>query len=569
MAWRRERDLVVRRATPRLAVLPAGSMEVPPDVDYVYAPATPDRMLDGDAIANARLGLAHREYDFLLFSRSLAELPLVAVPGELRQAVVFARDAAVPVLGGSSPRRPLRGRLVRAPGLGDGGAETDIEAVMPGARPGKEWGEIEWGAGRKPPLRVFDCAHMRFADVPPPTKPRVFVWPALWAVGGVERNTIEIMRQLRARYEFVVVTTGRLDRNLGSLHSQLKGLAAATYDLAELGPSSDYLSMLASLKRTWCPDVVWICNGSPWQCDHAAQLRRLYADTPIVDQEAYDTRAGWISRYHEPGIQSFDRFIAVNSRIRLAFIERLGMDPGRIDLIYPAFDASRFRAPQEGPEERTRRRHAHGLPADDRPVFLFVGRMSPQKRPLDFVDLAQRLARDDGTGHFLMLGDGPLAPDVDRAIATGPPDAVRRLPFTDRVPDILALGDGLVITSEYEGVPIAMLEALAMGLPVLSTDVGDVRLLLEEYGAGAIVPRTGDADALLRGFHAWQAELPRYTEAARSAALAVACRFSAETLAREYEKSWRKAHRARRGRDLASGYPAEDRELVAEREAKG
>jgi len=542
-------DVGVRSASLHLAVLPAGSREAPGDADYVYAPAALEQAVDADAIANARLGLAHRAHDFLLFSRSLAELPRITAPGETRQSVVFARDAADAFLLGAPPGRRLRGRLVRTPGLRDGSPETELDRLLPGAQRGSGWGEIEWGPGRASPLRVFDCSQIAFAEVPPPTKPRVFVWPALWAVGGVERNTIEIMRQLRDRYEFVIVTTERLNEQLGSLHHQLKGLAAATYDLAELGRQSDYLSMLASLKRAWSPDLVWICNGSPWQCDHAAELRRLYADTPIVDQEVYDTRAGWIKRYHEPGIQSFDRFIAINRRIRQAFVEGLGMDPERIDLIYPAFDSSRFRLASSSPEVLADRRQSFGLPRD-RPVFLFLGRMSPQKRPLDFVHLAGRLDAGGLQASFLMLGDGELAPEVDAAIARGPVHALRRLPFTDRVPEVLAMAEGLVITSEYEGVPIAMLEALATGVPVLSTDVGDVRLLLEEYRAGAIVEPIGDPGSLLEAFRAWCDDLPGYRRAAEAAAPDVARRFSAATLAAEYEESWRKAHRVRRGGDL-------------------
>jgi glycosyltransferase involved in cell wall biosynthesis len=54
----------------------------------------------------------------------------------------------------------------------------------------------------------------------------------------------------------------------------------------------------------------------------------------------------------------------------------------------------------------------------------------------------------------------------------------------------MAIADGMIITSIYEGLPIAMLEALAVGIPVLTTDVGDIRLVLEEYGAGLVSDST-------------------------------------------------------------------------------
>ena len=225
------------------------------------------------------------------------------------------------------------------------------------------------------------------------------------------------------------------------------------------------------------------------------------------------------------------------------------MDPGRIDLIYPAFDASRFRVDSRPPKEFEDLKESFGLPRD-RPVFLFVGRMNPQKRPLHFVDLACRLDASEFRASFFMLGDGELAPEVDAAIAQSPAGLLRRLPFTDRVPEILAMAEGLVITSEYEGLPIAMLEALAMGVPVLSTDVGDVRLILEEYKTGAIVEGIGDPLKLVEAFQAWRSALPAYRRAAQDAASKIATRFSAATLAAQYEESWLKAHRTLRGREM-------------------
>jgi len=138
---------------------------------------------------------------------------------------------------------------------------------------------------------------------------------------------MEIMRSLSSEYAFVLITTEQLSEAQGSLHADIRGRALACYDLAELGQQEAFIPMMRTLKLTYSPDLVWICNGSPWQCDNASTLRDVFADIPIVDQEAYDADQGWIRRYHEPGIQSFDRFIAINRKIRDVFTERLNMDP--------------------------------------------------------------------------------------------------------------------------------------------------------------------------------------------------------------------------------------------------
>lgn len=476
-----------RLASLRLAVVdplvlmpggaPTGGEPVPRDADYVYAPLGQEPRLDADALDNALLSLSHHALDFVLVSRSLKELPALVAPLAPRDSVVFAARAASFFIEGVPFVGRLRGRLVRMPGLRDGSPETALVSLMPGARVDERLREIVIGEGEEPARPRWDCSELPFVAPRPSTKPRVFVWPALLAVGGVERNTIEIMRQLRDAYDFVVVTTEWLTEQTGSLHHQLKGLATATYDLAECGPSAAHLSMLATLKRVYAPDLVWICNGSPWQCDQALAIRRIYHDVPIVDQEAYDTHVGWVTRYDEPGIQSFDRFVAINRRIREAFVSRLGMDPSKVDLIYPAFDGARF-DPQAYPDEGIAAlKLASGLPPD-RPLFVFIGRMTAQKRPLAFLRLAEAIEATGEPAFFLMVGDGELAGEVDAFIRERTRGAVRRLQFTDRVPEILAMAEGLVLTSEYEGLPVVLLEALAMGRPALATDVGDVRAIL-------------------------------------------------------------------------------------------
>ena len=71
-----------------------------------------------------------------------------------------------------------------------------------------------------------------------------------------------------------------------------------------------------------------------------------------------------------------------------------------------------------------------------------------------------------------------------------------RLPYTPSR-DIFAISDVLVLTSEYEGMPMSVLEALAMGCPVVSTDVGNIRDVLEKTGGGSAVTHVGDINGLI------------------------------------------------------------------------
>ena len=507
--------------------------------DVYYAPVTPVGALDQWALANAALSLEHMSYDFVVVSRSLDEVPFVSGPPESRQSIVFRERAAPWLLRGDSPSEPLCGRVVRMPGHDGANNVMTLDAILPDSRVNAD-GDVVVGLGQ---------AHttLRAAQRPVPTlessagnqREVVFVWPAQWAVGGVERLAVEVMRQQAARYRFVVVTTERLTASQGSLHSELRRLGVAFYDLAELAPPSTHLSMLSDLKQAYRPVAVWLCNGSPWLCDHAADLRQLYWDTPIVSQIAYDTEAGWIARCGEPGILTFDRHVAINSGIRRVFTEDIGIEPDHVDLIYHGYDEERFDLARYSSQQRAALRQKFGVGTDER-VFVFPARMTAQKRPLDFIDLALSY-RSDTSARFLMLGDGELAVAVDEAIQRSGLTTIERRPFQVEVAEIFAIADALVITSAYEGLPIAMLEALAMGVPVFSTDVGDVGLVLERFGAGQVVSASDDIQTRRAAFLAFCNDLPRFRSAAVESSKQVRREFGGARVASEYANCWQRA----------------------------
>ena len=133
--------------------------------------------------------------------------------------------------------------------------------MLPDARVDAD-GDVVIGTGRpRASVRTQRPGARSALALTPSERDVVFVLPALWAVGGVERLAIEVMRQQISRYCFVVVTTERLTATQGSLHHELRELGIASYDLAELAPPSSHLSMLDDLKQAYDPGrlaVQWI-----------------------------------------------------------------------------------------------------------------------------------------------------------------------------------------------------------------------------------------------------------------------------------------------------------------------
>lgn len=514
-------------------------------VDYIYNPDSWSQRLTDDQIRNALLSLRHLKNDFLIVSPSLSRLPTIAV-SSIKNHLIYSKELGPDFLE-SENDSPAVGRVLRLLPYDHPLTEIQVQEVFRN-------GNVTYtpDQGHYSPDDGFLYLNHALKALPDPLpsnrvstsfipaftkqKPVVFVWPIFMAVGGVERNAIEVIRQLKDRFHFVVITMERHNKAQGSLHHQLKDITAGVYDLIESAPLDYFLPMLKDLKTAYDPDLIWICNGMAWLCENAENVRQLFNDVPIVDQQVYDTSIGWIRYYHEPGIQSFDRFIAVNAPVYNTFIDRVGMKPETVDLIYPAFDSKRFDGSLH-PGEQSKLIKEFDLPTD-RPLAVFSGRLIIQKRPMDFLQLVRRRLQSGDQVFFVMIGEGELSDEIDAFIEEHELANLRRIPFLNNMAPLYSIASGLIITSGHEGLPIVMLEALAMGIPVLATDVGDIRLVLERYQSGLVVPEIGNIDLLEKSYEEWVKDLASYTSKARESAPDIRNRFSSETIAQQYTESW-------------------------------
>lgn len=129
------------------------------------------------------------------------------------------------------------------------------------------------------------------------------------------------------------------------------------------------------------------------------------------------------------------------------------------------------------------------------PLFVMVGRLASPKDPFTLLRAADRLADDV---HVLFAGDGPQRPEVEGLARELGMDKRVHLPgHRDDALDLTAAADIAVLSSKWEGLPFALLEAMALSRPMVATDVSGCRDALADSGAGVLVP-VADPDAMAK-----------------------------------------------------------------------
>jgi glycosyltransferase involved in cell wall biosynthesis len=200
-----------------------------------------------------------------------------------------------------------------------------------------------------------------------------------------------------------------------------------------------------------------------------------------------------------------DRLIAVSAEVRDELAD-LGVAPrDRFAVVPLGFELSPFLV--EGPARADRRRALRaelGIP-EDAPVVTLVARLVPIKRVDRFLRVASRLGGNTDVW-FVIVGDGELREELrasPQAQALG--GRLVWAGFRRDMPDVYFASDVVVQTSDNEGTPVALIEAQAAGVPVVTTAVGGVAsaVLYEETGR---ITAVDDEEAMARAIAGYLAD---------------------------------------------------------------
>jgi glycosyltransferase involved in cell wall biosynthesis len=163
----------------------------------------------------------------------------------------------------------------------------------------------------------------------------------------------------------------------------------------------------------------------------------------------------------------------------------LDLPPTRWIVVRNGLNHQEFRRAEPGAVAALRR--SIGI-SDGVPIVGSVFRFYDEKRPMLWVETAALLARRHPTCHFVVFGTGPMRAHMLAAAATAGFASRLHLPGPiTQTPVALSLFDAFLLTSSLEGTPNVVLEASAVGVPVVATDAGGTREAVEEGVTGFVV----------------------------------------------------------------------------------
>ncbi len=350
-------------------------------------------------------------------------------------------------------------------------------------------------------------------------------------IGGPAQQAILLTAGLDRTRFITTLITGVVGRAEGDLTSAARARGVEPVVIPEIGrairPARDLVALgkLVRLFRGFRPDLVHTHTS---KAGTLGRVAALLTGVPAVVHtfhghvlEGYFSPATtWVFLKIEQALaRTTDRLIVVSPRLREAILAMGIGRPEQVEVVPLGLDLDRFVHP---PPTRAGLRASLDIPSGT-PLLGIVGRLVSVKDHPTLFRALRLLGEGNGSPHLVVVGDGEQREGLEQlAHRLGLASRIHFFGWRNDLEAILGDLDVVICCSRNEGTPVALIEAMAAGVPVLSTDVGGVGDLVDHERTGWLVP-PGDPAALAQGLWALLADSAlraRLAASGRSVALA-------------------------------------------------
>jgi len=175
--------------------------------------------------------------------------------------------------------------------------------------------------------------------------------------------------------------------------------------------------------------------------------------------------------------------------------------------------------------------------ARDSTLVVFIARLTHQKQPLALIEGFAKAFSANNRLHLLMVGEGDQKDQaLARIRAMGLDNCITWQPFRQDIPDILAAADMYILPSLWEGLPVGLLEAMAMGKPVIATRVDGTSEIIEHDQNGWLLSTENLVSGIATAILELGADQPKRERFKQAAIQTINERYNAKSMTRQIEQ---------------------------------
>ena len=375
----------------------------------------------------------------------------------------------------------------------------------------------------QPYLNLVDRVHLGTHPSTEAQKTQVLVCVPWVDLGGSSVLMSEVFSHLVQSGEFAFSTVSTIwYREEFSYfgHSRFKKFANPVFDLYYV-PTKHQESLFLKILEVKKPDVLMITD-SQVAYDLLPVIKKKYPDLKVVDQ-IYNVD-GVPARMNLKYAEYIDLNLVANPEVKHFFVSN-GQSPSKNQIVYHGIDHRHF-----SPKNLKRDLNA------SRPFTLgFLGRFSPEKKPEDFISVLTHLPEARG----ILCGFGLIKEDlIKQANSLGVSSRLDVCALKD-VLDFYKQIDLLVVPSRVEGLPLVLLEAMALGIPCVATPVGAIPEVVKNAENGYLF-EVGNLEALASQVRKYQSLSLEEKEVMSGKAIqAIEERFTLELCSENYKTAFK------------------------------
>ena len=311
----------------------------------------------------------------------------------------------------------------------------------------------------------------------------IFPW---MVTGGADRFNLNLVKKMNKRkFSFTIITT------LPSKNEWRKQFEkyATVYDLTTFLEMKDWTSFINYIIKKNNINIIFNSN-SEFGYKILPYLKAKHPEIPICDfvhMEEWYNRNGGFARDSSIMQNVIDKTFTCNENSRKVFIDYFKRKTEDVKTIYIGVDEKKF-DPDKYNRKDLIRKFKYGKYFENKIVISYICRITEQKRPYLFFEIIKKLAEIRNDFVVIVAGDGPMLNGLKRKVREEKLDNffafVGNIKRTEK---IYAISDLTINTSIKEGLALTSYESLAMGVPVVSSDVGGQKELINEE-VGVVVP---------------------------------------------------------------------------------